>query len=529
MLNLGIMKLSGLSHKPQKPDGYVKLGSMKDSLINFITPSIIMSFLFVCFVIGLGHEKIYHKFVAGEVQLNSLICAGIFYALWKILDNILLLYKTAKYLKRLEVIGESGNITPEQVNKLRRDLEKAGSLIDTKSMSDVLDNITVSGFLKFTDNDARLIKSKVGQRCNHNRTSVGYLSGLLIMMGLLGTYIGLLETIDEVGKAMAGLANVGGGGGAPSGEGGQMSDDQMSGFIGSIAAPLQGMGLAFSASLFGIGGSLIVSFFNFLGGHSQNHFIENLSRWIDERIPSPVSQGKKLAQHPQTPGSDDLKSWLASFVYMSQKTHDKIGNLVLVMSQTISTLTDQSRNTELIGKRQTEIHSALERITSHVEEFKGQNSVALVKSQEHLKNFEKSLTSIAAQTGFIKDGHQIMSTSLSTLSHRIESIEEGIRSSTFNLSEDINSIKHANEEKNADKQIFTSLLQDIKSSLSNLSKTEHELAQSITNLKSSTTTQNDVNVANLVWQLNSLLGELNKTNEDRLHDVFTKTQKNTSS
>ena len=479
--------------KADKPVGHVKLGEMNTGLIYFITPSIILSILFMGSIIGFGHKTVIHFFVAGELALNSLIVGGLFFALGRIVANIMTMRDTALFLKNVEMVGAQETITDEDINRLKARLQTKGKIVNVKSMANVLDNMKQYGYLSFTDNDARFIKSKAGYRTSSNRGSAGFLAGLLIMMGLLGTYLGLLETIDAVGKAMAGMANIGGpaAGAAPAGDGG-LSDDQMSNFIGSIAEPLQGMGLAFSASLFGIGGSLIVSYFNYLAGHTQNHFIENVSRWIDERIPSPGEKAKKMADNQKMPAADDLKAWLASFAYLSQKTHKKLGQLVVVMSQTVNTLSQQKQTTDAMGQRQADICTALEQLNSQVSEFKNQNSAIATRSEQHLKNVDRSLSSISTQTGTLKDTSQ-------------------------SLSNDIRSVLTAIENQGTDQTAVTTSIHSLKDSLASLSRTEKELA---TTLAAKTGTQDNSDVSNLVFQLNTLLEEMSKKNEDQFLSMF---------
>jgi len=140
-----------------------------------------------------------------------------------------------------------------------------------------------------TDNDARLIKSKLGFRVRTQRASISFMSGLLVMLGLIGTFWGLLLTIGSVGEAMDVIATQADSLGSSEGSG-------IGGIIQSISAPLQGMGLAFSSSLFGLAGSLVVGFFNYSCAQAQDSAIEDFSRWIDENIPSVGSEEEKILQ-----------------------------------------------------------------------------------------------------------------------------------------------------------------------------------------------------------------------------------------
>ena len=123
-----------------------------------------------------------------------------------------------------------------------------------------------------TDKDSMLIKSKVGKRASLMRSNIGYISGVLVMLGLIGTFWGMLDTLNSVGEAMSSLS------GSVSGEGG------LANFITSIAKPLEGMGVAFSSSLFGLVGSLVGGLMNNFCSKGMDAFIEDFGFWIDSHI-----------------------------------------------------------------------------------------------------------------------------------------------------------------------------------------------------------------------------------------------------
>jgi hypothetical protein len=96
-----------------------------------------------------------------------------------------------------------------------------------------------------------------------------YMIGLLIFLGLLGTFWGLLGTIGAVADVIGGL-NVGN-----------------SDFVGTFESlktgllkPMQGMGTAFSSSLFGLGGSLVLGFIDIQASHAQNRFFNDMEEWL---------------------------------------------------------------------------------------------------------------------------------------------------------------------------------------------------------------------------------------------------------
>ncbi len=115
----------------------------------------------------------------------------------------------------------------------------------------------------------RSILDSIGSRLDESRDISRYLVGLLVFMGLLGTFWGLLETINAVGDTIRSLS-VGGGSTA------QSFEELRTG----LEAPLSGMGTAFSSSLVGLAGSLILGFLDLQMSQAQNRFYNDLEDWL---------------------------------------------------------------------------------------------------------------------------------------------------------------------------------------------------------------------------------------------------------
>jgi len=115
----------------------------------------------------------------------------------------------------------------------------------------------------------RTILDGLRERLDESREISRYMVGTLIFLGLLGTFWGLLGTIAAVGQVIDSL-EVGAG-------------DYAAVFTQlkeGLKAPLSGMGTAFSSSLFGLGGSLVLGFLDLQAGHAQNRFFNGLEEWL---------------------------------------------------------------------------------------------------------------------------------------------------------------------------------------------------------------------------------------------------------
>jgi hypothetical protein len=135
----------------------------------------------------------------------------------------------------------------------------------------------------------RSLLDSVGARLDEGREIVRYLAGLLVFLGLLGTFWGLIETVGSVGRIISSLRT---------GQDAAVLFDELK---NALSGPLQGMGLSFSASLFGLAGSLIVGFLDLQAGQAQSRFYTELEDWLAS---STTDTSADLALRAQQPSPD---------------------------------------------------------------------------------------------------------------------------------------------------------------------------------------------------------------------------------
>lgn len=115
----------------------------------------------------------------------------------------------------------------------------------------------------------RSLLDGIASRLDESRELSRYMTGLLIFLGLLGTFWGLLKTVGAVSDVIASMS-------MGSGDLNAMFDQLKSG----LAKPLAGMGTAFSASMFGLSGALVLGFLDLTAGQAQNRFFNELEEWL---------------------------------------------------------------------------------------------------------------------------------------------------------------------------------------------------------------------------------------------------------
>lgn len=116
----------------------------------------------------------------------------------------------------------------------------------------------------------RSILESVATRIDEARDITRYLINLLIFLGLLGTFYGLATTVPAVVDTIRSLAP----------KDGESGLDVFSKLMSGLESQLGGMGTAFSSSLLGLAGSLVVGLLELFAGHGQNRFYRELEDWL---------------------------------------------------------------------------------------------------------------------------------------------------------------------------------------------------------------------------------------------------------
>jgi hypothetical protein len=187
----------------------------------------------------------------------------------------------------------------------------------------------------------RSVLDGISSRLEESRDLSRYLIGLLIFLGLLGTFWGLLQTITAVGDVI-GRLSVG------SGDPGAVFGELQSG----LRAPLSGMGTAFSSSLFGLAGSLVLGFLELQAGQAQNRFFNDLEDWLagQTRLGSGIGIGSGDSDQGVPAYVQALLEQTADGLEQLQRTLERgeesrmsADSGVVSLTEKLSTLTDQMR------------------------------------------------------------------------------------------------------------------------------------------------------------------------------------------
>jgi hypothetical protein len=158
----------------------------------------------------------------------------------------------------------------------------------------------------------RSILDSVSLRLDEARDISRYLTGLLVFLGLLGTFWGLLETVSSVGQVIQSMR--------AGADASLMFEELKTG----LSAPLAGMGISFSSSLFGLAGSLVLGFLDVQASQAQNRFYYELEDWLSGEV-SDVSAGAPAAL-PSLPNATLGLDVRAALDRLSATVHENAGN-----------------------------------------------------------------------------------------------------------------------------------------------------------------------------------------------------------
>ncbi|WP_448203358.1 flagellar motor protein MotA [Azospirillum sp. sgz302134] len=240
----------------------------------------------------------------------------------------------------------------------------------------------------------RSLLDGIASRLDESRELSRYLIGLLIFLGLLGTFWGLLHTVQSVGSVIGGLSVKGGDVGA-----------MFSNLQQGLEAPLTGMGTAFSSSLFGLAGSLVLGFLELQASQAHNRFFQDVEDWLSGATRLSSGAGGSLET-----GDQSVPAYLQALLEQTAENLDSLQRTVataeegrraansnlMALTERLSTLTDHMRAEQQLllrlGESQLEMKKLLERLSGAA--IGGLDE----SSRQHLRNMDIYLARIVEES-----------------------------------------------------------------------------------------------------------------------------------
>ena len=228
----------------------------------------------------------------------------------------------------------------------------------------------------------RSLLDSLASRLDESRELSRYMTGLLIFLGLLGTFWGLLLTVGAVAAVINGMS-------VGSGDINALFDQLKSG----LAKPLQGMGTAFSSSMFGLAGALVLGFLDLTAGQAQNRFFNELEEWLASltRLSSGVLGAEGEGSVPvyvqalleQT--AENMEN-LQSILVRGEEGRVQGNQAMSLLNDRIGQLSETMRSNQQLMLRIAETQSALGPALQRLGDRSGDEA-----SRVHLRNIENAL------------------------------------------------------------------------------------------------------------------------------------------
>ena len=225
--------------------------------------------------------------------------------------------------------------------------------------------------LSLSATSLRSVLDGIQARLDEHREISRYLITLLILLGLLGTFWGLLGTINAVTAAITGLD-------LSSSDPAALFDDLKR----SLQGPLAGMGTAFSASLFGLSGSLLLGYLDLQAGQAHNRFFMELEDWLSGQ--TKLTSGGGLIE-----GDQPVPAYIQALL---EQTAESLDNLQRTISRTEADRLQASNNFKVLA----------DHMIGLTEQLRGQQQVVhrLMETQTDMRGVIAKLADVAQHGGF---------------------------------------------------------------------------------------------------------------------------------
>jgi hypothetical protein len=231
----------------------------------------------------------------------------------------------------------------------------------------------------------RSVLDGIASRLDESRELSRYMTGLLIFLGLLGTFWGLLLTIGSVSEVIGGMS-------VGSGDLNQLFNQLKTG----LAQPLRGMGTAFSSSMLGLAGALVLGFLDLTAGQAQNRFYNELEEWLAgiTRISSGVlgdmgGEGGSVPAYVQAlleQTAENLEG-LQRILARGEEGRAANAQALMTLTERLAVLTDQMRAGQSLMLRVAEQQASLGPALQRLAEAQAHGAID-DQTRGHLRNSE---------------------------------------------------------------------------------------------------------------------------------------------
>ena len=331
--------------------------------------------------------------------LNGLILGVLLTGIILNIRQVIMLKPELEWLESFQ--GQGADKTVDEHLELKDSppfLSSAGPKLLSSMARMLSESRNKSGKFSLSAQAMRTLLDGIASRLEESRDLARYFVGLSIFLGLLGTFWGLLGTVASVGDVIRNLSITG--------------DDislVFNDLKAGLEAPLDGMGTAFSSSLFGLAGSLVLGFLDLQAGQAQNAFYNNLEEWLSGM--TRLSSSTNLSENGQgvSAYTEALLEQTAESLDELQRTIGRgeesriVGNQhFATMNEKLTLLTDQMKAEQQVllkvAGNQKDLSPLLQKIGALSESF-AQPQVSGMDdgTKTHIRNIDQSLNRLVTE------------------------------------------------------------------------------------------------------------------------------------
>ena len=331
-----------------------------------------------------------HEAFAANAVLNGLILGVLLLGVVYIFRQVIVLKPEVDWLQNLRQESSGGVIFADALSGQRppRLLAPMATMLGERR-----------GRISLSTMSMRTLLDGIQSRIQESHEISRYLIGLLIFLGLLGTFWGLLETVKGVSDTIAGL--------------GETATDPavlFDNFMDGLKDPVSGMGTAFSSSLFGLAGSLVLGFLELQAEQAHNRFVNDLEEWL-----SGVT--KLTGGGPIGDGEGSVPAYIQALLEKTADSLDQLQHTISrgegernmvntnlgTLTERLSTMTDQMRAEQSVLLRLAEMQAQMKPVFTRLAEVDFSAGGMDESTRGHIRNLDVRLEHMATEMASGRD------------------------------------------------------------------------------------------------------------------------------
>ena len=325
-----------------------------------------------------------------NAPLNSLILGVLILGICYNFRNVVLLYPELAWIKAFR--------ENRGFSEFQKDLEEQKITVQPRLLAPMAAMLSDRDSSRFSLSTLamRSLLDGIVSRLDEYRDISRYSIGLLIFLGLLGTFWGLLETVGSIGDVISGLTITGN----------ENTENMFETLKKGLEAPMSGMGTAFSSSLFGLAGSLVLGFLDLQANQAQNRFYNDLEDWLSSV--TKLSSGVLNAEGDQAvpvyvqalleQTAESLEN-LQRTISRGEESRIAVNGEISLLNQKLEVLASHMQTEQALMRSLADTQLDIKPTLNHLSKLIDQGTMAAIDdaSKAHIRSLDLGLQKLTAE------------------------------------------------------------------------------------------------------------------------------------